>query len=62
LCKSLSYPRSTEPFRISSGECGQLRFDFCTVGNKTGYLVKEGKKSRTRAYFFRWHKISGFDD
>jgi len=25
-------------------------------------LVKEGKKSRTRAYFFRWHKIIGFND
>jgi len=25
-------------------------------------LVKEGKKSRARAYFFRWYKISGFDD
>jgi len=25
-------------------------------------LVKEGKKSRARACFFRWYKISGFDD
>jgi len=25
-------------------------------------LVKEGKKSRARAYFFRWYKISGFND
>ncbi|CAC9547029.1 hypothetical protein [uncultured Gammaproteobacteria bacterium] len=36
--------------------------DFCTLRNKTGYLVKEGKKSRARIYFFRWYKIIGFND